>query len=107
MNQTAAFLTTRHADLRTAQRGVRDPAVEAAVLWGTEFPQGNGRSAFYVDSAALFRARREGVDASRWLKTAVILGPDGVVITAIRTEDVRRLRTFGRPDACRRRRARA
>lgn len=107
MNRSAAFVTTDHADLRSAQRAVREPAIHAAVAWGTEYPQGYGRSAYYMDTAAVQRARREGVDASRWLRTAVVLGPDGVVITAIRTEDVRRLRTFARPDARRRGRARA
>jgi hypothetical protein len=106
MNRSTAFITTHHADLRTAQRAVREPAVQAAVSWGTEYPQGYGRSAYYVDAAAVERARREGIDATRWLRTAVVLGPDGVLITAIRTDDVRRLRTFGRPDAHRRGRAR-
>ena len=86
---------TRHATERAGQRAVRPDAVAAALTWGTEFDQPLGRTAFYIDAAAIQRAAKAGDDIARWAATAVVAGPDGGIITVIRTQDVQRLKRFG------------
>ena len=88
---------TTHASERSAQRAVRPEAVAAALTWGTEFPQARGRTAYFVDAAAMGRAASAGDDIGRWANTAVVVGGDGSVITMIRTTDVQRLKQFGQP----------
>jgi hypothetical protein len=88
---------TAHASERAAQRAVRPEAVATALTWGTEFPQPFGRTAYFLDAAAISRAARAGDDVARWANTPVVAGDDGGVITVIRTTDVQRLKQFGQP----------
>ena len=97
MNASSQEAWTTHATERAAQRAVRPDAVAAAMTWGTEFPQPLGRTAYFVDAAAISRAARAGDDIARWADTAVVAGDDGGVITVIRTTDVQRLKRFGQP----------
>jgi hypothetical protein len=88
---------TKHASERSAQRAVGPEAVAATLTWGTEFPQVRGRTAYFIDAAAVSRAAGAGDDIARWANTAVVIGGDGDVITVIRTMDVQRLKQFGQP----------
>jgi hypothetical protein len=64
-------------------------------MWGSEVHQPGGRTALCIDRAAIERARKESVDISRWAGTTLVVGLDGGAVTAIRSDDLRRLRRFG------------
>ncbi len=86
---------SRHAVERASQRAIRQAAVDATVTWGSEIHQRGGRTALFIDRAAIKRAWKESVDIACWAGTALVVGLDGGAITAIQSDDLRRLRRFG------------
>jgi hypothetical protein len=86
---------SRHALRRMAQRSIKGLDIERAIAWGWHGWQPGGREVFHVGRREVKRARRAGVDLSRSLNVAVILGPDGYLVTALRSSDRHRLALHG------------
>ncbi len=87
---------TPHAERRSRQRRIPPAVVETVLQWGREIRQPDGRYAYFVGRRDLKRAARSGVDVHEALSVAVITKETGV-ITVIRTQDVSKLRRFGKP----------
>lgn len=87
---------SQHAAERAGQRAIRRAAVEATLTWGTEIRQPNGRTALFLDEAAVARARVDGHDVSKWQNTALVQADDGEFVTTLKSDDARRLRQHGR-----------
>jgi hypothetical protein len=75
---------TEHARRRQQQRGVRDEAMAAALLWGRPISLRGARTAFFLDRRSTESARRRGAELSRFEGTVVVESHDGAVITVIR-----------------------
>jgi hypothetical protein len=77
---------TRHARQQMANRSVRIEDIEYVLDHGRVYEQREGRTAFYCGRETANAAARN---------LAVIIGPNGSVITAIRTASPKRIRLNG------------
>ncbi len=84
------FLTD-HARRRKQQRALSSIQVDAALAWGDEIRQGGGRVAWFYGRRAALRAARAGVRYDFAPSFAVVTSSDGAIITAVASEDRRRL----------------
>lgn len=88
---------SRHARRRAAQRAVSDAHVDLALDWGHSILQRNGRVAYHLGHNEASAAREAGVEVPcRAIGTTVVMAPDGVAVTLIRSDDRRRLRRNGK-----------
>ena len=86
---------TPHARRRMQQRALADDLVRMVLQHGRAFRQPGGRCAWFVGDQDVRRAAEAGTDLSAARNVAVVVGRDGVVITVVRTSDLRRLRRPG------------
>ena len=82
---------TLHAEQRSQQRAVSKAHIDAAIAWGRPYYQRQGRVAYFLG-----RKEAQLAGAVALKNTVVVVGPDGVIITTIRTDNPRRLRKVGR-----------
>jgi hypothetical protein len=87
-----------HAHRRSAQRSVPAEHIELALAWGCPIRQTDGRIAWHLGRREADDARDTGVSIpDRAIGVAVVLAADGTVVTVVRSDDRRRLTTYGRP----------
>lgn len=103
MNARRPHRDSAHALRRCAQRSIDDADIAAALRWSRPIHQPEGRVVYHLGRDAVLRAARHGVDATPHENTAVVLGPDGGLVTVVRSPDRRR---FQRNSDLRRRRGR-
>ena len=85
-----------HATLRRAQRRVSRLHIGIALDWGTAVRQRDGRVAYHLGRRDVCRAVAAGVCVPPGaVGVTVIEAKDGTVVTVVRSQDRRRLRTFG------------
>lgn len=82
---------TKHAQLRGAQRGISDAAIDAALAWGRCF-RSREVEVFRLDRRSVREAMARGVDVARYEGTHVVVGRGGVVVTSYRNRVGRRVR---------------
>ncbi len=71
-----------HATVRGQQRGISAGAIHALLQHADRYHAGDGALAYFMSKRAVQRARRFfGIDLSEWANIALIMSPDGVVIT--------------------------
>ena len=91
---------SQHARTRMAQRGLRAPAILAAIDYGREV---RSRGAWFhvIGRKDIARARALGIDISRYEGVHVLRGADGQIITAYKNKHLavrnrRRVRHYPR-----------
>ena len=91
---------SHHARTRMAQRGLRAPAILAAIDYGREV---RSRGAWFhvIGRKDIARARTLGIDISRYEGVHVLRGADGQIITAYKNKHLavrnrRRVRHYPR-----------
>lgn len=88
---------TVHARRRCAQRAISSEHAELAMAWGREIGQNHGRVAFHLGWREARRAREVGVHVpARAVGVIIVLAEDSAVLTAVRSPDRHRLRSFPR-----------
>ncbi|MDA0803005.1 MAG: hypothetical protein O2819_04520 [Planctomycetota bacterium] len=71
-----------HATMRRQQRGISDEAIHALLQHSDRYHAGDGALAYFMSKRAVQRARRfYGINLSEWANIALIMSPEGVVIT--------------------------
>ncbi len=94
---------SNHANRRSAQRSVPAEHVDLALSWGHEIRQPGGRTAYHFGRREARAARSAGVGVpDRAVGVAVVIAPDGTIVTVVRSPDRERLRAHGRPSSHRR-----
>jgi len=83
---------SEHASRRMQQRAIPAVAVDAAIGWGQTIRQDEGRTAYFLGEREARRARKQGDDLRPFIGTAVVVGRDGGLITALRIERPNRLK---------------
>jgi hypothetical protein len=83
---------SRHAALRMCHRAVRQDDLDLVLSWGRSWRQGDGRTVHVIGHRDVRRALREGIDLRNARHVATVVADDGVIVTVIRTGDLRRLR---------------
>lgn len=85
-----------HARSRCAQRAISDEHIEIVMAWGADVRQHDGRVAYHLGLREASSARAEGFDVPDGaVGVAVVIARDGTVVTAVRSDDRRRLRSHG------------
>lgn len=92
--QTATALSP-HANGRLQHRAITLAQLNLVLDWGRQWRQPGGRTAFFLGRRDIRLARERGIDLSGALHVAAVVADDGVVITAIKSGDARRLRRPG------------
>lgn len=87
---------SRHARERQQHRAVSEEQQRLVVKHGRKIRQPGGRVAYFVGYAEAVRDPDAPAELLDCLNTAVVLADDQTVVTVIRTNDVRRLRRWGR-----------
>ena len=73
---------TKHAAVRCQQRGFSEEAILSTLAFGQSYHSGAGTRVHFLGRKALRHAREcFGVDVSEWSGTAVIVSPDGAIVT--------------------------
>lgn len=75
---------THHARVRQQQRGISNDEIRTVLLWGRIYYQGLGRTAYYIGTQEVRRARLEDVELKEYEGIAVVESPDKWIITVIR-----------------------
>jgi len=76
------WIMTHHAQKRSQQRQIDGDAVAAVIWHGDAYYAGNGTRAFYMSRNAMRRAQSKYcVSLAEYERAAVILSPNGAVIT--------------------------
>jgi hypothetical protein len=83
---------SEHAGRRMQQRGIPFTAVDAAIGWGQTTRQQHGRTAYFLGERDARRAKKQGENLSQFVGTAVIVGRDGGLISALRIARPNRLK---------------
>ncbi len=90
------FRLTRHARLRTGARRFGMAAIEAALAYGRVIHV-RGAEIHAIGRKEVFRYRRHGIDLREFEGVQVVCEPgSGLVLTAYRNRDFRRLRPHRR-----------
>lgn len=85
-----AMEETGHARRRKRARGISEEEIDAALRFGEEIKQIKGRRAFWLTDRIVQTAGLPGDFAG----VAVIIAPDGAIITVVRCHEGRGLRRF-------------
>ncbi len=86
---TSAARDSEHAVERASERGIDDEAVAVALKFGDAIPQAHHRTAYFVSAAAVVRAARVGDDIGHFMNVAVVVAPDGTIVTVVRSSEER------------------
>jgi len=74
---------TVHACRRSRQRGIDSTAIENILDFGRDYAVGDGCIAYFLGRKAVaYWRQRKGLRLDRWQDMAVIMAPDGAVVTA-------------------------
>ena len=88
---TSQLQLTRHAIQRMQQRGISTEQIEAVLAYGRTIEEGRVvRQMIGRNEVAEYR--REGINLSAMQGVHLVLADDGSVITAFRSQDLRRYR---------------
>lgn len=83
---------SRHAALRMRHRAVGQDDLDLVLSWGRSWRQGDGRTVHFIGRRDVRRAKSDGIDLRNARDVATVVADDGVIVTVIRTGDLRRLR---------------
>lgn len=80
-HQFSELKWTTHALRRCQQRAISKDAVQAAIWFGKKFWAGDGCVAYFLGRKSLRRAGPEVHVSDRYENVAVVVAPDGAVVT--------------------------
>ena len=88
--QQTTLVTTQLAKRRQQQLGISNQAILATLSWGHQVRQMGGRVAYHLGRRPVAHAERHGVNLKHHQNTAVIVSPDGTIVTVFRRSKLRR-----------------
>ena len=75
-----------HAEVRKAQRGVKPEAVDYALDYGTRYRIQGNRTAYFLGTKAIKKAKKDGLNLSDYSNVCVITANNGALVTVLRCD---------------------
>ena len=84
-----------HATARRQHRAVRECDLDLVGEFGTEWPQGGGRTVIFLGSRLANALTSAGIDAAGARNLGAVYAGDGEEVTVIKSKDASRMRRYG------------